>query len=125
MAGIINPWENITSAISEFPVTIAPIAPNKNIKEFPIKNAIIVVDTAIFLFFENRVKSGVTVPPLINDPIHRVIAVIREILLIGSIFAREFIPPTEFIAIIIELLPKIAIAGTAIALNIVRDFIPN
>ena len=50
--------------MSEFPVTIAPIAPNKNIKEFPIKKAITVVDTAIFFVLENLVKSGVTVPHL-------------------------------------------------------------
>ena len=125
IAGITNPCENITSAISEFPVTIAPTAPNKNINKLPIKNAITVVETATFLFFENLAKSGVAVPPLIKDPTHNVTAVTNAILVVGSIFINPWTPPTEFVAIIADVLPNIAMAGTAIALNIVSDFIPK
>ena len=88
IAGTTNPCENITSAISEFPVTIAPTAPNKNIKEFPIKNAITVVHTAVFLVFANLAKSGVAVPPLINEPTHKVTAVTKVILFDGSILIK-------------------------------------
>ena len=111
--------------MSEFPVTIAPIAPNKNIKEFPIKKAITVVDTAIFFVLENLVKSGVTVPPLIKDPIHKVIAVIKFIGFVGVILYSLPNPPIDWIAINSDKPPSIAIAGTAIALNIVSDFIPK
>lgn len=100
-------------------------APNKNIKEFPIKNATTVVPTATFLFFENLAKSGVAVPPLINEPTHKVTAVTIAILLVGSIFINPCTPPTELVAITADVLPNIAIAGTAIALNIVKDFIPK
>lgn len=98
----------------------------KRLEELPvIKNAITVVATETFLFFENLAKSGVAVPPLINDPTHKVTAVTKAILLVGSILINPCTPPTELVAIATDVLPNTAIAGTAIALNIVSDFIPK
>ena len=67
--GIIKPCANITTDISALPTVITPNAPNKNIIEFPIKNAVTVDLTATFLFFANRAKSGVKIPALIKEPI--------------------------------------------------------
>ena len=125
IAGIINPCVNITSDISDCPVTIAPIAPKANISEFPTRKAITVVDIAVFLSFENLVKSGVKVPPLMNVPTTAAKAALIVIVPEGLIASNPDIPPTSPIAFPADTLPSIAIAGTAIILNIVSDFIPK
>ena len=74
----------------------APTAPNINIKEFPIKKAINVEITPIDLLFENLEKSGVRVPPLINEPIQRLSPTASPKLFAGSIAKSSEIIETDF-----------------------------
>ena len=51
------------------PTKMYAIAPKKNIREFPIKNATTVAIVPDFASFAKRAKFGVAVPPDTNDPI--------------------------------------------------------
>ena len=74
IAGIIRPCSIMTSETSATPKAIAPIAPNRNIRELPMKKAITAELTADLGLLAKRVKSGVKVPALINDPTQMVSA---------------------------------------------------
>ena len=94
MPGTNNPCAIITSEISGIPVAKPPIAPKANIRMFPTKKAATVEITAILGLLENRVKSGVKVPPEINEPITKPNEAVIPSVLTSVIFARPANPPT-------------------------------
>ena len=87
--------------MSSAPVNAPPIAPKQNINVLPKKNAITVVQTAILLFFANRIKFGVAVPPEIKEPITYPIPV-NTLIFPADCANTATRPPPSVVAVTIE-----------------------
>ena len=103
----------ITSKIS-FPPTYTPLnAPKQNIRLFPRKKAMMVVQTAAFGVFAKRAKLGVAVPPLTKEPITIPAPVMMLSPWLSANFSVRLASPVRT-AITMAAIPSMAIRGTEI-----------
>ena len=95
MPEMTRPWAIMTSEISGMPAARPPIAPNANMRMLPMKNAATVEATAMRGVREKRAKSGVSVPPEMNEPTTSESASVRLIELTSVAFISAPMPPTS------------------------------
>ena len=104
----------MTSKMSFPPTKIYAIAPKKNIREFPIKNATTVAIVPDFASLANLAKFGVAVPPDTNEPTTIPAPPITLIVPLDLANWSMIVPSPLCTARIIATVPRTATNGTAI-----------